>query len=88
LLDRLTRDELLDWLALWSIDPWGESRQDVRSAVASLWSRGANFDDVTIEYPHVQTDEDDDEVLALLDRDRQLRERKLELHQIDEYRDQ
>jgi hypothetical protein len=87
LLERLTWDELLDWLALWEIDPWGETRRDVRAAVASLWERGATFDAVEIAYPHVDTGEDDDDVLALMDADRKLRDRKLELHEIDKYRD-
>jgi len=71
LIQDLTTDELLDWLALYEIDPWGETRRDYRAAVASMWVRGAKFEDVRPTYPHVGcVDADDDDLIALLDADR------------------
>ena len=48
----MSRDQLLDWLAVYDLDPWGEQRQDIRAAVASIWTRGAKFDELRISYPH------------------------------------
>lgn len=67
----LCRSELLDWLALWQVDPWGPDRADRRAAVQSAWNRGAGFDTFQMEYPYVgDVSDDDDELLDLLDQDR------------------
>ncbi len=67
----MTYGELLDWLAIYEISPWGPERSDKRAAIHSLWSRGVKFDDVAIDYPHVETEsgEIDDDLIAMLDAD-------------------
>ncbi len=73
LIAELGRDELLDWLAMWEVDPWGPERDDIRAAAASFWNRGGEFDSILIQYPHVPSDTDDD-VIALLESDARERE--------------
>lgn len=67
----MTYGELLDWLAIYETSPWGPERDDQRAAVHSLWTRGVKFEDVAIEYPHVEIDsgEIDDDIIAMLDAD-------------------
>lgn len=67
LLRVLSRDELLDWLAVYEISPWGPEREDLRTAVGSLWARGAEFEKIRIEYPHVENvdpDAEDEQAIA------------------------
>jgi len=33
LSDRLTVHELAGWYALWELDPWGETRADIRAGI-------------------------------------------------------
>lgn len=75
----LTRDQVLDWLAVYEIDPWGQSRQDIRAAVSAIWARGGSFDDLHIEYPHASdslaiSDEDEfdaiEQIAAAQERER------------------
>ncbi len=72
---------MLDWLAVYEIDPWSESRKDIRAAVTSLWNRGATFDQLELLYPHSSdtgeiSEEDEAEAIAAiaLERERELRE--------------
>lgn len=55
----LSTDELLDWLALYEISPWGEDRADMRAAVQSVWNRGAAFTELRPTFPYVESDIDD-----------------------------
>lgn len=55
------------------VDPWGPQRDDRRAAVQSLWNRGAKFEEIKIDYPHVgehNTDSEDDDIIELLEADR------------------
>lgn len=55
------------------VDPWGPQRDDRRAAVQSLWMRGANFDEVRIDYPHVgdhNADSDDEDIINMLEADK------------------
>lgn len=66
----LTRDELLDWLAFWEVNPWGSVRSDMRAAVQSLWNRGAGLETLQVAYPYtdqpVENEEDIDDFLQEL----------------------
>lgn len=76
LVKHLTRDELLDWLALYEVDAWGPGRDDRRAACQSLWNRGLPFSDVEISFPYIKSEEDeieaDLEALAEIEREREL----------------
>ncbi|HBE71240.1 MAG TPA: hypothetical protein DDW52_24095 [Planctomycetaceae bacterium] len=74
MLVELTRSELLDWLALWQVDPWGPDRADRRAAVQAGWFRGVSFQAVSMEYPYVGGDDGEEELLDLLDQDRKDRD--------------
>ncbi len=51
---------MLDWLAFYEVEPWGEARKDLRSAVQSLHNRGIDFDRLPMMWPyHEQTDDDE-----------------------------
>lgn len=56
--DVLTADELQDWLALYEVDPWGEHRADLRSAVGAVAVFGG-FRELQPEYPYVPPDNED-----------------------------
>lgn len=69
MIEALTRDELLDWLALYEVSPWGPERDDFRAAAHSLWVRGVKT--ASVIYPYVEQEtEIDDELIAMLDADR------------------
>lgn len=40
--EELSARELKEWMAFYSIEPWGEYRADVRSAMVSMLLYGAN----------------------------------------------
>ncbi len=54
----MTWSELNDWLALYDIDPWGERRSDLRSAVNALQSVGSK--EVDVIYPYVSSPDSDE----------------------------
>lgn len=54
----LTREELLDLMALYEVDPWGESRADMRAAVNTC-ATVMGFAELQYDYPYVPTDSDD-----------------------------
>lgn len=54
LLPRLTASQLLDWWALWDLDPWGQQRQDFRAA-AQINSLGSTR--IVWQWPYYETRE-------------------------------
>ena len=68
LVAKLDRDELLDWLALWEIDPWGPKRDDLRSAVQGFRIRYGEDEAIKVEYPYVANDSEDD-LISMLEAD-------------------
>ncbi len=51
--------ELNDWLAVHEIDPWGEGRHDLRSAIQAAWIRGTGGD-FAVRFPHIDSPDNDE----------------------------
>lgn len=72
----MTWSELNDWLALYDVDPWGERRADMRSAVNALQSNGCK--EVEVLWPYIGSADSDDisvedeaEIIAIIQQERQ-----------------